>query len=293
MGKGGGTSGTVAYPAHMTSVHTDWLNKGVDLITASVTDVMNTATAGVSPYAAFVTVDPAVVFGVAFQVLNAFQAVEDIDALNLDTIFTNAVAAMNDNVEITAMVAAQNAMLTNRLTTEILPIYQSGMRDMGAVHTSSFTLGEANIQAEITRNIADYDAKLRLESRRNAVQLAIEWTKVVVQWNISCWSSALETAIRYSEARMKVDQLDMEFAGKDRLFALETFQYGSNVMASIAGAAAGKVSETSGIATTLGNMASMASMGLLTGAMVPGAGPTTALIGAGIGAGVGLLSSIF
>ena len=288
---GGGTAGEVNYPAYMEAAHGDWLDDGgVDTITTSVVAMMNAATAGASPFAAWVTADPAVVMGAAAQVLTPFQAVEDLDALDLTTIFTTFYAVLDDNAEILAIVAAEAAMLDARLVADVLPRFQYGMRDMGAVLTTGYTIGQANMETSHDLSVAKLDAELRLQSRRVGWQIALQFTQMNVEWNRVVAAMADEVAIRYMEARFKADQLNSEMGAKDVLFDLETMQYGNNTLAAISGAAASTKPETSMIGMALGGVLSGASSGAALGSVVPGLGTTAGAIG---GAVLGLAAAIF
>ncbi len=288
---GGGTAGEVAYPAYMETAHADWLdNTGVDTMATSVVDLMNTAQAGASPFAGFVTADPAVVMGAAAQVLTPFQAVEDLDALNLTTLFTTFFATLDDNAQILAIVAAETALLDTRMTADILPEYQRGMRDIGAVLTTGFEVGEANMRARDNLSVAKLDAELRLQSRRLGWQMSMQWVQLNIDWNRIIAGLADEVAIRYMESRFKADQLDIEMDAKDDLFDLEVYQYGSNVLAAISGAAATSKPETSLISTGLGGIMSGAATGASIGSIIPGIGTTA---GAAVGAALGLAAAIF
>jgi len=221
-------------------------------------------------------------------VLTPFQAVEDLNALNLQNIFTGFYAILDDAVEIAAIVAAEAALLDTRMIADILPAFQYGMRDMGAVLTTGFTIGEANMRARDNLSVAKLDAELRLQSRRVGWQLAIQWVGLVSEWERQIVGLATEVAVRYMEARFKADQIDVEIAAKDTLFDLDTYQYGSNVMASISGAVVRGQGGTSGISAALGNAVSGMSAGAKLGVLV---GQPAA--GAGIGALLGLAESIF
>lgn len=73
--KGGGSAGSVDYPAYMRDIHNDWLDAvGTDTIEVSMTSVMNTAL-GASPYAALVAYDPATPLTESDTAIAAFAAV--------------------------------------------------------------------------------------------------------------------------------------------------------------------------------------------------------------------------
>jgi len=73
--KGGGSSGAVSYPGYMETIHNDWLdNTGLDTITSSITDIMDTAQ-GASPWGAQAPYDPDADIAANQAVLTAFVAI--------------------------------------------------------------------------------------------------------------------------------------------------------------------------------------------------------------------------
>lgn len=72
---GGGSSGAVSYPAHMSTVHADWLdNTGNDNITSSITDVMDAAL-GSSPWTGLSAYDPGADIAAYEAAVSAFAAI--------------------------------------------------------------------------------------------------------------------------------------------------------------------------------------------------------------------------
>lgn len=294
-GSSGGSAGEIAYPAYMEKIHWDWLNKNdTEAVDHSITYYMKTAQDGVSPFSTFSTAVPATVMGYTAAMVTPYQAVMDLAALDLTTLFTDFFDILDDNAQILATVAAEAAMLDARLVADVLPRFQRGMRDMGSVLTTGFTLGQANIEASHDLSVAKLDAELRLQSRRLGWQLSLQWVQINIDWNRTVAALSDEVAIRYLEARMKVDQLDVEMSAKDRLFDLEVFQYGGNLMASIAGATSTTKPETSMISAALGGVLSGAAAGAKIGGMIGAAGgPIGAAGGAAIGGLLGLAAAIF
>ena len=285
---GGGSAGEVSYPDYMEDAHGDWLdNSGADSMTNSIVDLMNTAQTGNSPYSGFATVNPATQFGTA--VLLPFTAVENLRTLDLDAIFDVMETYLNDDATLEAMVNASAAIQDARMVATVIPRFQAGMRDIGAVLTSAYAIGLVNIEAENQRNIDEFDAKLRMENRWRAWEIALQWTQLNVEFYRLCAAVCADVNRAYVEARYKYNQLLVEMSAKDRLFDLETYQYGSNVMASIAGATAVTKPETNFTQTALGNMLGMGAAGYMAAGASGGAigGPA----GAAIGAGLGLLLS--
>ncbi len=301
---GGSTSGEVSYPDYMENRHDGWL--------AEVTTAMSAARAGSSPYAGFVTVNPADVFGSLPK--TPAQALADFDGVNPASLYGSYYATnASHNVEvpgplsdqdISTIVDAEVAKLEAVRDTRIQPAFEAGMRDIGAVMSSAFVIGLANINSEIMRDAAQLDAKLRA----NNPMLGLEKAKIEVQQTQGNQETAhrlvateldshrlvvvlaTEIARIYSAARLDADKVEVEMAAKDRLFDLETFQYGANVMASISGGTAHSSPQGSTIGTAIGGALS----GAAAGAMVAGAvwGSAAGPAGMAIGAALGLAGAL-
>jgi hypothetical protein len=292
---GGSSAGEIGYPAYMETAHNDWLDdNGTDLMTESIASLMENVITTIlpadKPFYNFVTAIPADVMGYTNVMVTPYQAVIDLDALNLTNLFDTFFATLDDAAARAAIVAAEAALLDARMTADILPEFQRGMRDIGAVLTTGFTVGEANMRARDNLSVAKLDAELQLQARRVGWQMSMQWVQLNIDWNRLVATLADEVAIRYIEARYKGDQLDVEMAAKDMLFNLEVYQYGSNVLASIAGATVATKPESSMISTALGGIMSGAASGAAVGSVVPGLGTTAGAIG---GALLGLAAAIF
>ena len=303
MGGGGSSSGEISYPDYMENKHEAWLD--------AVAEAMTTARSGASPYSGFVTADPTAVFGsITLQPYATLSDLQGFDLLARYEAFFAANAAHDIEVpgamsdeDIATIVAAEVDRLEDARDTKILPAFQAGMRDINAVVSSAFVLGKAIIDAEIVRDGAQLDAKLRIQNGN----LALEAARTKVQQNQGNQESArqlasaefesmrlitvltAEIARIYTAARLDVDKTTVEFAAKDRLFDLETFQYGSNVMAGISGGTA----HVSPQGSTASNAIGGALSGAAAGAMLAGAsgGAVGGPAGMAIGAGLGLLSA--
>lgn len=303
---GGGSSGEVSFPEYMENRHDAWL--------ADVTTAMNEARTGLSPYAGFVTVDPAAVFGGSG--LQAFDALGDLSSFDVDARFASHYSMLADHnaaipgalseSDIATITNAEADRLAATRDSKVLPSFEAGMRNINAVVSSAFVLGRANIEGEMIRDLAALDAKLRAQNP----SLGIEAARVAVQQNQSNHETAralagaeqelsrqvvvlaAEIGRIYSAARLDVDKTEMEFAAKDRLFDLETFQYGSNVMAGIQGGTASKSSQGSTTQNAIGGALSGAAAGASVAALA-GATGGAALPYIGIGAALGLAGGLF
>jgi hypothetical protein len=162
MGGGSGSSGQVGYPSYMETTHSNWLSI-VELIIAN-------GVAAASPYTAAVAYDPDSILSNNDIVMDQFNTLvlafsPDSDWSTLWTVAQNKLetSVFSDTI-INAKVAAYNANALARLNTDVLPRYQRGMQDVRAVMTSAFTIGEAIITSDITRDVNKFEADLKRDN---------------------------------------------------------------------------------------------------------------------------------
>jgi hypothetical protein len=178
--KGGGTSGSVDWPAYMKTVHGDWLdNAGGSTSTIDMVTVMNAAIGG-SPYSGKAAFDPATDLANSTAAIATFAAILAgiVDTTDWAALYAQAVTSLGgftpiviadkapiviSGATITTDVAAFAAEQDDNVTVNVLPRFRRGMQDINAVVSSAFPIGEAIIEAFQARDVAKYDASLRRE----------------------------------------------------------------------------------------------------------------------------------
>jgi len=300
---GGSSSGEISYPDYMESRHDSWLG--------DVTTAMSVARTGASPFAGWTTVDPLAVFGPI--TLNANTALNSLHNLDLDATFSARYSLVSTHdvdipeltdADIEALVQAENDLLTSEFDRTILQEFEVGMNNVNAIQTSAFVIGRGIILSDLAKRLAIFDADLRIKGyalRIEGAKLAVTQIQGFNDMAYKLMGSehelkrqevalAIELGRLYIAARLDVDKSELEASAKDRLFDLTTFQYGNNVMASIAGAAHTTGQEGSIIQNAMGGALSGAAAGAQVGTMIePGIGTA---IGAGVGALAGLAGSL-
>ena len=278
-GGGGGGTGVVDYPAHMKTIHQDWLNQtGADTIVSSMTDVMNSAI-GSSPWAATNAYDPDADITSLIAAPNVLQTLVDLlsDGTTLDAL----ISSVLDQSRIDDQVTEYAADFDARLTSEVLPRFEAGMRDINAVTSSAFAIGRATIEENQDRQVAKFSADLHSKAWSDdairVIGLKLEYQKFV--------STMISEAYRIKiVAKKEQSDTDDEIDKSDALWDLEVFQYGANLLASIGG---GTAINNPNKPSTAQSMIGGAMSGAAAGAMV--GGPKGAIIGGVLGAASGLL----
>jgi len=315
MGSGGGSaSGRVDYPEYMKTFHGLALdNAGSDIINVSLTDAMNYALDGASPYASVVTLGAGdVLLGTGNSITDfaaPFDLLASFTALNFDTLFatyTNsallAAFIASKSTRIAAIVSAESALLDDDINTTTLPQFKAGLRDIGAVMSSAFAIGEANIWSGKAKALAKTDAIIRWEAEKVHADLVMKIDDFALRATLSCVevkksiaSLSADFGKLYATMHSELLDFDLENAAKDKLWDVKVFQYGGNFLGSIAGSAvstdkgdSGKAKLAGTASGVIGGGAAGAYMGSQIGAV---GGPMGMAIGAVAGGLLGYFTS--
>jgi len=291
----GGSSGKVDYPEYMKTIHETWLGDMATFITA--------ATDGASPFAAMTAYDPATRVAAADTAICAFNTV--VDALDhdadweaaVDSVVAKADAAVFDDTYIDADVAAFAALADDQITDNILPAFQTGMRDVNAVYSSAFVMGEAHIYAMRDRDVAKYTSELklklnhqRIEFIRSSVDTLISTLMKRVEFEQAVAHYTVETNRLGIIAFKEQDEQDLNIADIDARWDMDVYQYGANLLAGIGGGSAspGGQAQMSKTQSALAGAMAGASTGAAVGGPYAG---YTAAAGAVIGGVYGYMSA--
>ncbi len=131
-------------------------------ISPVVTPVVPSTTAvspTVSPYTGTVTAPTIATVSPTVSIAVPTHTVGEVDTDLLSDLYIAG--------RVTAYTDERNADYTNR----ILPAFRRGLQDVGAVMSSSFSVGEALLQSEVTRNIATFSSELYLRKEELRVRL--------------------------------------------------------------------------------------------------------------------------
>lgn len=295
---GGGSSGVVDYPQYMKVQHENMMDGGDFTSTSYVhftasTCLMQKIEDAVtnSPYSGEVAFDPDADITAFLALVTTLEGkVASLEATSYDDLVTTASGSL-DATLIDAAMTAHGDALDDRLNSDVLPRFQVGMRDINAVVSSSFVVGQAVIEAFNTREVADFGAKLRLENHglivsgvRDQIQLVIaKLTYRDTVTKVGLEARRMKAVLKKEELK---EQLDID--DKNITWGIELFQHGANMLSSISGAAVSKERMPSTGASVLGGALSGAAAGAMVGSS---AGPYGAAIGGVIGGIGGLLTS--
>jgi hypothetical protein len=299
------TAGRVDFPSHMKTIHQDWLNNtGSDTMgsSQSMVDLM-TASIGNSPYGSMTAYDPATPLAAMDTAITAFNTL--VDALDeetdweakIDAAKTKIDAAVVDDTYVDADIAAFGNELDDQIDNIVLPRFQGGMRDINAVMSSAFVVGEALIEGMRDRDVAKYGTDLRqkLHLQRNdfifkgtEAMLRDLFSRIELEKTVAHYTIEANRLEIVAEKEKKDTENSIEI--NDGRWDLETYQYGANLLAAIGGGtvipsgASSPGDDPSTGQSALGGALAGASIGSSVG------GGTGALIGGALG---GLAGALF
>lgn len=292
---GGGSSGAVSHSAYLETIHNNWLdNTGTDLLTLSITDVMESSI-GNSPWTGLTAYDPDADI---LEYKNSIAAYAVIlaglsDTVDWSTLYTHADSIFN---ALGPAVTAYSDLLDDNINVKVLPKFRRGMQDINAVVSSAFVIGESNIWGFRDRDVAGYVASLE-DKKLNAVDQMIQMMARRIGWQESYVRTMIEANRIKIVAKKEQTDRDSELDEHDAKWDLEVFQYGGNLMAAIGGgtvvpnmAGKNKTASMLGGALTGGVAAGMLSGTAAGAAMGIPAGPAGVIGGAVLGAAMGLFS---
>lgn len=302
----------IQYAAYVQSWHSTWL--------ADVDSYVDSAMAN-NPYTSAAAYDPDTDIDGMLAALNAFcNAIlsfhdSELDITAVSTAFANAklvtsfvpaiqlatnvsaVKSMLDNTlldsaAVSAAVSAYGAMVHADVESRALPTFEAGMRDINAVMSSAFVIGEALIAAEEARNVAKFTSDLQLAqwSDRNKILANMSITLLDAQFKVMQANMQLAEmlgkffiqGVEYKRALTQalVDALRMKIVAKKeetdenlriqaarRKWNLELTQYAASMLGSAGGghAVPQGTGERSGstVSSVLGGVMAGASIGAM------------------------------
>jgi hypothetical protein len=279
------------YPTYMTDYHEDWLS--------GINSAMSAAS-----FPTLTVYDPDTDLATMLTAINTFGAlVAAIDEhTDYDTIYANATNLADTYFDpaayIAARVTAHSTTLDTELNTKVYPRFLAGMRNINAVLSSAFVIGQAAIAQDKLDKVAKFQADMELQviSKRVEVIQAIAAEMMRLKLQKLEFNRAI-AAMTIDYARLVISAKEDEYvetksAAIEALkWPLEKYKYGANLLAGITGGVSGTAAaEGSKSARIIGSALSGAAAGAMIGAATIGGGGGEG-IGAVLGAVLGGISA--
>jgi len=204
-----------------------------------------------------------------FDMYGKFMAGLDIEAL-----FDEVLNDVQNAETILNAISAHRDVLDDDIEQTVLPRFQAGMRDMNAVMTSSFILGESIIEQGRNKKVAEFDADLRYK----LIPVAAEVFTKHLAWNQGMITTYIEVMKLAMSAEIDSDKMNYEYAKLDKVWPFYVMEYERANIGALQGAQTRTESGPEG--STGASIIGGAAMG----ASIPGFGLPGAIIGGIAGA---------
>jgi len=279
MGSGGGKSAeasTVRFAPYIEEHHSAFLDKVAEE-RAVVVDS--------SPYSGYTDIDIELAFFGSGYVISSFPSLWDMygkfmAGLDVDVLFDEIFLDTTTGAIVTDLVSEQAVELSDDLEQVALPRFETGMRDINAVVSSTFVVGRALMESARTKALSKFDAELRYR----LIPVAADRWKTHLEWNKSVIETYAQLIKFYFMSKMDTDNQNYEMAAKDALWPFTVLRYEGEALGALTGA---KDIKDAAAATPAQKALGGALSGASAGAMVGGG--AGAVIGGALGLAAGLL----
>ena len=277
IGGGGSSSGQSDWPEYMKQFHERILDHtGADNLSVSMIDVMEAAITA-SPWTGELPYDPdtelAAMLASAANLqtlVTLLSAGTGLDALIIDVL---------SDTRIDDAVTEYSLDLGDIVTTEVLPRFEAGMRDINAVVSSAFVIGKASIEEVRLRQVDKFSANLHMKAfgddALRLIALKLEGQKAVSHMIIEA------NRLKIVAKKEEVDD-GHEIDQSDATWDLNVFGYAGNLLAAI-GSGISPKPKKSPLSSAIGGAMTGAAAGFMVG------GPTGAAVGGVMGVAATLL----
>jgi len=290
MGSKGSGSQTqvIRWAPYIEAAHIEFLELIEDHRAALLLDQDADGIVDSSPYRDYDPVDIEVAFFGSGYALSSFPSLYDMygkfmAGLDVEVLYDQILAETIDGPVIHDLVSAEADKLSDDIEQEAIPRFETGLRDINSVMSSSFVIGKALMETARTKAISRFSA----EARFRLLPVATDRWRGHLEWNKAVIDNYSQILKFYFVSKMDVDSHLMEVNAKNRLWPFTILDYNRIALGAINGAqnVQTDVAGASRAQKVIGGALGGAAAGAQIGSVVPGLG--TAL-GAGIGAALGL-----
>ena len=263
----------VRYAPYVEEHHQTFLNR----VNSKVGSILDE-----SPYEDFSAIDVDDGFFGTGYLLSSFPSLYDMfgkfmAGLDIGVLSNQMMEDTVNSSTVNNLVKAEAELLEDHVDTKVLPKFQTGMRDINAVLSSSYVIGKAIIADSQTKAIEKYSSELRYR----LVPVAIDKWKHHLQWNQNVIRSYSEILKLFIASKLDTEAHNQGLAAKNALWPFTVLEYQRAALGALQGATnqGGGGAEPSGVSKAIGGTLS----GAATGFMASGGNPMGAVVGGGLG----------
>jgi hypothetical protein len=247
-GKGGGGGDqtvTVRYAGYIESYHKQFLAIEWDWVDVSRNISNKSPFAGYDPNDAvgspsktpFSALDFADgFFGVGYT-LASYPSLYDmygkfIAGLDVDVLFNQIFIDTVNSPNVATLVQAESALMDDDLEANSYPRFEAGMRDINAVVSSTFVIGEAMIEDGKTKALAKFSSELQYK----LIPVAVERWKMVLDWDLKVVQIYNTIITAYFGTAMNITGFNYDMLAKNSLWPFTILEYMRAALGALQGA---------------------------------------------------------
>jgi len=286
FGGGGGGSNTttqVEIPEYLRSAHESFIS---DIRS----EVANAKYA--SPYTDYPPIDVDVAFFGTGYILSSFPSLYDMygkfmAGLDVEALFKQEFKDTTEGSIINDLISAQATELSDDLENEVIPRYETGMRDINSVISGTFVVGKAMLERKRMQELSKFGA----ETKYKMIPVAVDRWKSVLEWNKQITITYAEIIRLYFSAAVDIDSHNYEMRAKNTLwpFTVLDFERAAIGAATVGGNTRTEVAGASTAQRVVGGAMSGMAMGSMASSAIKGLSTTAGVVGGGV---LGLASAL-
>jgi len=275
---GGGGGGRTEYSKYVEAEHQGYITKVKSYVTGAITDY---------PLMQFSSIDIDDSFFGTGYMLSSFPALYDMfgkfmAGLDIDVLSNQMLEDTVNSTTINNLVGAEANLLSDHVETKIIPKFQTGMRDINAVLSSSFVIGKSLIAESEVKAIEKYSSELRYRM----IPVALEKWKIHLTWNEGVVRNYAEILKLYISAKIDTEEYNTVLAEKNSYWPFTVLEYQRAAVAALQGGS--NVAGGVGISKAQKAIGGALS-GAATGFMLSGGNPIGAAAGGVLGGAAAFL----
>ena len=209
-GGGGDTETTVRFAGYIEDKHKDFLNI---LAAQRASDIDS------SPFANYTELPVDVAFFGTGYLISSFPSLYDMygkfmAGLDIDTLYSQIFEDTVNAPEINNLVSAEATMMDDDIEMNVLPRFQTGMRDINAVMGSSYVLGRAAIEDARVKSLSRFSAELKyrmIPVVTDRWRTHLDWNKHTVAMYAEIMRTYYQTKTNIEEHYYNIQELDAKW----------------------------------------------------------------------------------
>lgn len=197
-----------------------------------------------SPYDSFDFIEIENAFFGAGYTIDSFPSLYDMfgkfmAGLDIDVLYDQIATETLDGDVVHSAVSAEATRLSDELEDVAAPRFQAGMRDMNAVMSSTFVLGNTILENERIKALSKYTSDLQIK----LLPVTIERWKRHLEWNDKVVDRYINIVRLYFSAAMDVSITNYDINAKNKVWPFTIYEYFRSCLGGMQGATTSGCSE--------------------------------------------------